>query len=61
MSGTIMSVDEAVFNAVPWAVDGAMRWAVNEAVGDAVSLAVVVDEDSELPALEDFLLNVGEA
>ena len=68
MSGTNITVDHAVFNAVPWAVDRAVIAAGNSTVFNAVYEAVdnaehwavtevvieVVNEDSELPALQDF-------
>ena len=44
MSGTIMSVDRAVYwdmdDAMCWAVDVAVRWVVHDAVFDAVDEAV---------------------
>jgi hypothetical protein len=73
MSGTNLTVDHAVCQAVAWAVDRAVIAAGNSTVFNAVYEAVdnaehwavteavveVVNEDSEHPALQDFLMPCG--
>ena len=56
MSGTNLTVNHAVFNAVPWAMCWAVVGTVYGAVDDAMCWAV---DDATHPAIQDFLWDAG--